>query len=541
MTVTTIRKPNRTNSVTASEYENVAAAQTNGGPDAYTVLMNGNSQSSGYVGGVPDKPSPLPLDGGRGGLGVPDKPAPLPLGGQTGGLGALDKPAPVQADSGLVIRGGSRATNDTVTAADTLNGGVAVNTGEQNTQTGNITYDTSTGMYHNLSNDSYWKNDENGNTVYVDSAGNPLTKTATETTAKTNSNPFISQENSINSRYDSLAEAAKLQLEQGYQKSKSAYEQALIDALPEYQKQREQQDLLTQQNAQKLKEYAFYTGDTGGMSRQDALQNMNSGMEALGAINLQEQLLKDNNARTLADLLSQKETNIAISFADFAAQKEAALESERIRLQESNASWQQWLTEQTGYMQDGSKTLDRLALEYDMGQATNKSNGSSSNGNSVLLGYGTSANSSAKYNGSSDTGAEQTDTALNTNNPYSPTAYYNGDHAQYYVDETTGKLKWQPYYTRDDLKTTPEDYMAPSDTDDPVSWIINSAASYDTADGAEISSPVTSDMKKNLVMSYVGANYNDLPETEQKKLLNYYGLTEDDLLAYFADPNLKAQ
>ena len=452
-------------------------------------------------------------------------------------------------------------------------GGITVNNNWQEGYSGNVGYDSTTDTYWGVDADgkrNYWKHDDNGNSYAVDENGNPIetdtntTETAEEestdtptgvesddnTTGTGNSaesntdNPFASIEDEINARYDALIEAGLINIENNVALGKSQYEADLAKALPQYQQQREQQDLLTMQNAQKIKEYAFYTGDTGGMSRQDILQNVNSGQEIIGAINLQQQMLEDDTQRAITELILQGNSDAALLEAQYAAERAAALESERIRMQESNASWQQWLTEQTGYMPDGSKTLDRQALEYDMGQSTGTTDSTTTTGRySKYLtdAFGLSASSSSSKGSTSGQGNDTfydengnpiTDGTEDTvGNPYAPSANSTQIHAQYYQDEN-GNWVWQPYYTNDAYKTTPADYMAPSDTDDPVNWIINSAASYAASDGAEVNSPINDAMQFNNIMSYVAANFDGLSEADQDRLLAYYGLTEEDLYYY---------
>jgi len=333
----------------------------------------------------------------------------------------------------------------------------------------------------------------------------------TEATQQQNTGggPFYSMEDEINARYDALLEAEKLNIQKNVELGKTKYEADLAKALPEYQKKKEQQDYLTKQNEQKIKEYAFYTGDRGGMSRQDMLQNINSGQEIIGAINLQEQLLKDDTQRAITELFMRGEMDSAIAEAKYAAQRQEALANEKIRLQESNASWTKWLSSETGYLPDGQKSLSREQFEYRKEQDS-RSNAYSGGGGS--------------YSGGGYYQEPVQETALNQ---YRPQAYSNEFHAQYNDDGT-----WQPYYTSDGLKTTPEDYRIPDGTVDKVSWIIDSAAQY--SDGADIMSGITDTMRANVAMSYIGANYNNLTTGQQDMLLNHFNLSRRDLLDYFA-------
>lgn len=332
--------------------------------------------------------------------------------------------------------------------------------------------------------------------------------TTVEREVKPNSGLFESQEDEINSRYDALTAAEMLRIQSNVNSAKSKYETDLTKALPEYQKKREQQDLLSKQNAQKISEYAFYSGDRGGMSRQDMLQNLNSGQEIIGAINLQEMMLKDDTNRAITDLLAQGNTDMAIAEAKYAAERADALYQERVRLQESNAAWTKWLSSETGYLPNGQKSLSREQFEYQ--QAQNNKNSSSSGGSSYGGGTGYISTS-----------------AQTPYNSYMPTANAYGNHAQYNEEGT-----WQPYYTNDGMKTTPADYQAPAGTSDVASWIINSANQY--TDGADIMSGITDTMRDNLVMSYIGANYNNMTPGQQNAVLNYYGKTPEDLLNYFS-------
>lgn len=441
------------------------------------------------------------------------------------------------------------ASNETPAKSTAANGAglnyVSEANNEDDKKVGALTYNDANGVYSNIWTDTHWKYDENGNTVNTDKDGNPIdsqtnalganepaepidvpiipssddTKETDTPDDETSDTPFDSQEETINEQYDALEDAAKTEAEQAYEQGKSKYEQDLIAALPEYQKQREQQDYLTKQNENKIKEYAFYTGDTGGMSRQDILQNVNSGQESIRANSLQQQMLEDDTDRAIADLFSQNKADLAVALSQIRAERLAALEDERVRLQESNAQWQQWVTSQTGYMPDGSPTAKQQAYLSTLIPTTDTAQ---------ITGY-TSTSS-----GKTSTAKTALDAASSgTENQYTPMANSTGTHAQYYQDEN-GNLVWQPYYTNDEYKTTPADYAVPDTTDDPVSWIINSAASYPKSDGAEIMSPINDAMAFNNLMSYIGANYNDLSEADKARLLNNTGLSEEYLLSYFS-------
>lgn len=184
-------------------------------------------------------------------------------------------------------------------------------------------------------------------------------------TSGTNSSPITSSADDINAMYEQLIDASKTNIQGSVDLGVSQYQADLERALPSYQKQRNQSAVDTAKNEQTIKEYAMYTGDRGGMSRQDILQNVTAGQNVLSEINLQEQQLRDTTQRAISDLITQGELNKALSEAEYGAQRISALIDDKNRVEESQAQWTQWLAEMSGNLPGGGRTLAGQQFDLD--------------------------------------------------------------------------------------------------------------------------------------------------------------------------------